>query len=69
MIQALSRLLRLVPSLAVSAALATAATLVAALQGGPQMLYALFFGVALNFIVAMAMYPLRRRCGGRRISA
>ena len=60
MIQALSGpsgLLRLVPGLAVSAALATAATLVAALQGGPQMLYALFFGVALNF---MAIAPRTR---------
>ena len=60
MIQALSGpsgLLRLVPGLAVSAALGTAATLVAALQGGPQMLYALFFGVALNF---MAIAPRTR---------
>ena len=50
-------LLRLLPGLAVSAAVAAAATLVAALQSGPQMLYALFFGVALNF---MAVAPRTR---------
>ena len=44
----LSLLMSLTPGLLVAAALGVAATLVAALQGGPQMLYALFFGVALN---------------------
>lgn len=38
------------PGLAVAAAVAAAATFVAALHGGPQLLYALFFGVALNFL-------------------
>ncbi len=42
--------LALLPGLAVAALLAAAATLVAALHGGPQMLYALFFGVALNHL-------------------
>ncbi len=45
---ALSRILALAPGLMAAAALGGVATLVAALQGGPQMLYALFFGVALN---------------------
>lgn len=40
--------LALTPGLLAAGALGVAATLVAALQGGPQMLYALFFGVALN---------------------
>ena len=38
------------PGLAVAAAVGGAATLVAGLHGGPQMLYALFFGVALNYL-------------------
>jgi len=39
---------RLLPGLAAAAALAVAATAVATLHGGPQMLYALLFGVALH---------------------
>ena len=42
------RALSLAPGLAVAAAVGGAATVVAGLHGGPQMLYALFFGVALN---------------------
>ncbi len=38
------------PGLAVAAAVGGVATFVAALHGGPQMLYALVFGVALNFL-------------------
>ncbi len=38
------------PGLALAALLATAATFVAALHGGPQMLYALFFGMSLNHL-------------------
>jgi uncharacterized integral membrane protein (TIGR00698 family) len=41
---------RLLPGLAVAAGVAAAATFVASLHGGPQLLYALFFGVALNFL-------------------
>ena len=41
---------RLVPGLGLAALLALAATLVAALHGGPQMLYALFFGMSLNHL-------------------
>lgn len=40
----------LIPGLAAAAALAAAATLVAQLHGGPQMLYALLFGVALHSV-------------------
>lgn len=42
--------LLLLPGLGVAALLGAAATLVASLHGGPQMLYALFFGVALNHL-------------------
>ena len=38
------------PGLAVAASVGLAATFVAGLHGGPQMLYALFFGVALNHL-------------------
>ena len=38
------------PGLAVAAGVGLAATFVASLHGGPQMLYALFFGVALNHL-------------------
>lgn len=38
------------PGLAVAAGVGLAATFVAGLHGGPQMLYALFFGVALNHL-------------------
>ncbi len=44
------RLLSLLPGVGVAASLGAAATLVAALHGGPQMLYALFFGIALNHL-------------------
>jgi uncharacterized integral membrane protein (TIGR00698 family) len=40
----------LLPGLALAGAIAAAATLVAALHGGPQLLYALFFGIAFNFL-------------------
>ena len=40
----------LLPGLAVAAAVALAATFVSSLHGGPQLLYALFFGIALNFL-------------------
>jgi len=42
--------LALLPGLGVAALLGAAATLVAGLHGGPQMLYALLFGVALNHL-------------------
>jgi len=42
--------LALLPGLGVAALLGAAATIVAGLHGGPQMLYALFFGVALNHL-------------------
>ena len=38
------------PGLAVAAGVGLAATFVAGLHGGPQMLYALFFGIALNHL-------------------
>jgi uncharacterized integral membrane protein (TIGR00698 family) len=38
------------PGVAAAAAVALAASLVATLHGGPQLLYALFFGIALNFL-------------------
>ena len=41
---------RLLPGFGLAALLAVAATLVAALHGGPQMLYALFFGMSLNHL-------------------
>ena len=40
----------LLPGSGLAAVLALAATFVAQLHGGPQMLYALFFGVALNYL-------------------
>jgi uncharacterized integral membrane protein (TIGR00698 family) len=46
--------LALLPGLAVAAALAGAATFVAALHGGLQMLYALCFGTALNHLAGRA---------------
>ena len=45
---------RLGPGSGLSAALALAATFVAQLQGGPQMLYALFFGITFNYLSADA---------------
>ncbi len=50
--KALPPALRSLPGLAVAAALGAAATVVTQLQGGPQMLYALFFGVAFNYLSA-----------------
>ena len=41
---------RHLPGLGLAALLAAAATGVAALHGGPQMLYALFFGMSLNHL-------------------
>ena len=40
----------LLPGVGLAALLAAAATFVAALHGGPQMLYALFFGMSLNHL-------------------
>lgn len=44
------RLLYLFPGVGLSGVIAMAATLVATLHGGPQLLYALFFGVAFHFL-------------------
>jgi uncharacterized integral membrane protein (TIGR00698 family) len=41
---------RLVPGIGMAGVLALAATLVARLHGGPQLLYALMFGVAFNYL-------------------
>ena len=46
----MTRPLALLPGLGIAVLLAAAATLVAGLHGGPQMLYALFFGVSLNHL-------------------
>jgi uncharacterized integral membrane protein (TIGR00698 family) len=46
----LTKPLLLLPGLALSCVIAMAATLVAMLHGGPQLLYALFFGVAFNYL-------------------
>lgn len=43
---------RLAPGLLVAAAIALAATFVSGHYGGPQFLYALFFGIAFNFLAA-----------------
>ncbi|WP_137891851.1 putative sulfate exporter family transporter [Ramlibacter sp. 2FC] len=43
-------LARLLPGAGLSAVLAMAATLVSTLHGGPQLLYALFFGVAFHYL-------------------
>ena len=43
-------LLRLFPGAALSCVIAMAATLVSKLHGGPQFLYALFFGVAFHYL-------------------
>lgn len=43
------RLRELLPGTAVAALIALAATLVSSLHGGPQLLYALFFGVAFHY--------------------
>jgi len=42
--------LRLLPGTALAGVIALAATLVASLHGGPQLLYALMFGVAFNYL-------------------
>ncbi len=42
--------LRLAPATALAGVIALAATSVANLHGGPQMLYALMFGVAFNYL-------------------
>jgi uncharacterized integral membrane protein (TIGR00698 family) len=44
------QLLRLLPGAALACVLAMAATLVSTLHGGPQFLYALFFGVAFHYL-------------------
>ncbi|MNZ66684.1 hypothetical protein D3C78_849150 [compost metagenome] len=46
----LQQQLQLFPGVGLSAVIAMAATLVATLHGGPQLLYALFFGVAFHFL-------------------
>ena len=47
-----TRVLPQLPGLAAAAGVALAATFVASLHGGPQLLYALFFGIALNFLAS-----------------
>ena len=47
-------LLQLLPGIALSCVIAMAATLVSTLHGGPQFLYALFFGVAFHYLNADA---------------
>lgn len=42
--------LKLIPGAALASVVAMAATLVSTLHGGPQLLYALFFGVAFHFL-------------------
>ena len=42
--------LGLLPGIALSGVIALAATFVSTLHGGPQLLYALFFGVAFHFL-------------------
>ncbi len=44
------KLQALLPGMVVASLVGAAATLVASLHGGPQMLYALFFGVSLNHL-------------------
>ncbi|MEO5697915.1 MAG: putative sulfate exporter family transporter [Burkholderiaceae bacterium] len=44
------RVLTLIPGTALASVIAIAATSVAALQGGPQLLYALLFGVAFHYL-------------------
>jgi len=46
----LHQLLNFLPGAALSCVIAMAATLVAKLHGGPQLLYALFFGVAFHYL-------------------
>ena len=46
----LKPVLALVPGTALSGVIALAATFVSTLHGGPQLLYALFFGVAFHFL-------------------
>ena len=50
----LQRLLLCLPGVALCAVVAMAATLVSRLHGGPQLLYALFFGVAFHYLSADA---------------
>lgn len=46
--------LRVMPGVFLASTIAMAATLVSTLHGGPQLLYALFFGVALHYLSADA---------------
>lgn len=46
----LDRLCALAPGVALAGVLAMAATLVSVLHGGPQLLYALFFGIAFHYL-------------------
>ncbi len=48
----MQRLRGLGPGLATAALIAVAATFVSERYGGPQFLYALFFGIAFNFLAA-----------------
>ena len=50
----------LLPGGALSAVVALAATFVAQLHGGPQMLYALFFGIAFLGLLAVLVAERRR---------
>lgn len=52
--QGAGRLVQLWPGFGLSALLAMAATFVATMHGGPQLLYALFFGMALHHLHADA---------------
>ena len=47
---AVTRALRWLPGSGLSALIALAATFVSTLHGGPQFLYALFFGIAFNYL-------------------
>jgi uncharacterized membrane protein YadS len=58
---------KLLPGLGVAAALATAATFVAQVHGGPQLLYALFFGIALHFLARRATFKPGVEFGSRTV--
>jgi uncharacterized integral membrane protein (TIGR00698 family) len=55
------------PGLGLAASLAAAATLVSTLHGGPQLLYALFFGVALNYLSNRALFKPGIEFGARAV--
>lgn len=45
-----SRFLQILPGLGLSCVVAMAATLISTVHGGPQLLYALFFGIAFHYL-------------------